>query len=46
VFVLADDHSLFTLEWRGPYDPLIADAIKDNYAAILAYLIREAEGGA
>jgi hypothetical protein len=48
VFVLAPDHALFTEDWRsaGRYDPLIASAIKDNYAAILAYLIREAEGRA
>lgn len=46
VFDLAPDHALFTPIWRGLYDPLIADAIKDNYDAILAYLIREAEGRA
>lgn len=44
VFVLAPDRTLFTLEWRGPYDPLIDEAIRDNYEAILAWLIREAEG--
>ena len=36
VFVLAEDRALFTEDWRGPYDPLIAGAIKDNYEAILA----------
>jgi hypothetical protein len=45
LFVLDPERPLFTLEWRGPFDPLINDAIKDNYAAILAWLIHEAGGG-
>jgi len=35
---------LFTLEWRGPSNPMIECAIRDNYEAVLAWLIREAEG--
>jgi hypothetical protein len=46
VFDLDSEHSLFTLEWRGPFDPLIDEAIRGNYEAILAWLIREAEAGA
>ena len=46
VFVLAPDRALFTLEWRGPYDRLIDEAIRDNYEAVLAWLRREAEGEA
>jgi hypothetical protein len=42
IFDLAPERDLFTLEWRGPVDPLIDEAIRDNYEAILAYLIREA----
>jgi hypothetical protein len=44
VFTLAPDRALFTLDWRGPFDPLLERAIKDNYAAVLALLISEAEG--
>jgi hypothetical protein len=43
-FVLAPTRDLFTLEWAGPSDPLINEAIRGNYEAILAWLIREAEG--
>jgi hypothetical protein len=42
VFVLDSERTLFTLEWRGPEDRLIEDAIKENYDAILAFLLREA----
>jgi Protein of unknown function (DUF3631) len=45
-FVLAPDRALFTLEWRGPYDRLIDEAVRDNYEAVLAWLRREAEGEA
>ena len=45
VFFLSPDADLFTIEWRGPYDRLIDEAIRDNYDDILAWLIREAEGG-
>ena len=45
-FVLAPDRALFPLEWRGPYDRLIDEAIMDNYEEILAWLVREAEGEA
>jgi hypothetical protein len=41
--VLSEDHTLFTVEWRGPYDPLIADALRDSYEAVLAYLKCEAD---
>jgi hypothetical protein len=44
VFTLDPDHLLFTLEWRGPSNPMIECAISDNYEAVLAWLIREAEG--
>ena len=43
-FVLAADRALFTLAWRGPHDPLIDRAVRDNYETILAWLIREAKG--
>ncbi len=45
VFYLSPDADLFTIEWRGPYDRLIDEAIRDNYEDILAWLIVEAEGG-
>jgi multidrug efflux pump subunit AcrA (membrane-fusion protein) len=45
LLVLDPDRTLFTLEWRGPFDPLIDEAILANYEAILAWLIREAERG-
>lgn len=43
VFQLASERDVFTLEWRGPFDHLIHDAIRSNYDAILAVLKREAE---
>ena len=43
VFTLDPEHTLFTLEWRGPSTPMIECAISDNYEAVLAWLIREAE---
>ena len=46
IFVLDPERTLFTLDWRGPHDPLIDAAIRDNYEGILAWLIREAEGEA
>ena len=42
VFQLSPEGDLFTLEWRGPVDPLIEAAIRDNYDAILDLLRREA----
>lgn len=42
VFQLSPEGDLFTLEWRGPVDPLIEAAIRDNYDAILGVLRREA----
>jgi hypothetical protein len=44
VFTLSPDYDLFTIDWRGPYDRRIDEAIRDNYDEILAWLIREAEG--
>jgi putative DNA primase/helicase len=41
--VLSEDRTVFTVEWRGPYDPLVADALKDNYDAVLDWLRREAD---
>ena len=38
VFQLAPEGDLFTLEWRGPVDPLIEAAIRANYEAILDLL--------
>jgi hypothetical protein len=42
VFRLSHEGDLFTLEWRGPVDPLIEAAILANYEAILGVLRREA----
>ncbi len=44
VFTLSPERDLFTLEWRGPHDALIADAIRDNYEAILGWLTLKADG--
>jgi hypothetical protein len=43
-FVLALEHDLFSLEWRVPFDPATNQTITDNYDAILAWLVHEAEG--
>jgi hypothetical protein len=32
-FLLADDHALFTLEWRVPFDPRIDEAIRGSASA-------------
>ena len=42
IFHLAPEGDVFTLEWRGPVDPLISEAIRTNYEAILNLLRREA----
>ena len=42
VFQLAPEGDLFTLEWRGPVDPVIDEAIRANYEVILDLLRREA----
>jgi hypothetical protein len=43
VFQLSPEGDLFTLEWRGPVDPLINDAISANYDAILDLLRRKGD---
>ena len=45
-FCLAAEGDLFTLESGGPLDPLISDAIRANYDAILDALRRERDQGA
>jgi hypothetical protein len=42
VFQLAPEGDVFTPEWRGPFDPLVQDAIHANYDEILKLLKREA----
>jgi hypothetical protein len=44
VFHLADAGDVFTVEWRGPLDPLISDAIRANYEGVLDVLRRESAG--
>jgi putative DNA primase/helicase len=38
---LSEDQELFTVEWRGPLDRLVNDALRANYDAVLDYLKRE-----
>jgi putative DNA primase/helicase len=40
---LSDDGTLFTVEWRAPFDWLINDALRASYDAVLDILNREAE---
>jgi putative DNA primase/helicase len=39
---LSEDQALFTVEWRGPFDGLVNDALSASYDAVLDYLKREA----
>jgi hypothetical protein len=41
---LSEDRTLFIVEWRGPFDALVNNALYANYDAVLDYLKREAEG--
>jgi hypothetical protein len=43
---LSEDQTLFTLEWQGPEDRLITDALRAGYDGVLDYLKREAESAA
>jgi hypothetical protein len=42
VFTLWADESGFDQQWLGSYDSVVADAIREDYEAILDYLRREA----
>ena len=40
---LSEDRTLFTVEWRAPIDPLVNDALRAGYDAVLDWLRREAD---